>query len=606
MARMNNNAQEIFQIHPSVHVAVTGHRILPQPEVERITAQVREVLEEIRDAAVAIYRENTAFFARRRAEVEPRLRLISPLSEGSDRLAACEALSLGYELQCPLPFAREFYETTFGESDPDHTEFRGLLNRADAVFELAAGNEQFTSQAYADIAEILLNHADLLIAIWNGQPGRYIAGTYATIAEAVRNRIPVLIIPESAPGNGRTACISYRDGNREVAAWREALRSRLRRVLLPRAAEIAGVAESPLFPVPQSLPKPAFEWQGFVEKCLLKKDLEKKQDAEQAAPAAPKQPDSLWQRRKKCCSSWVAAYGSHYRNSMLGRQFLPLLAAVFLTLALYCQHFPFLLRLAACFGASTLAVQIFFYALQIACLSLSLFLVYRDRKKQFHRRFVSYRVMAELCRQTSFLYPMGFCNVSYRHRSNMKEKGESEVSWYYRMLLRTDGLPHSTLTHEDLKEWLLWLERQFVMPQMKYHAKRKRRCGALQGTIASLVTVFFNAGIVVTLCRESLDVFPCGDFKDVFSALALVLPNIAVLFASLSNNSGYPVHYGISCNMQDFFSDVHEDIQSLLNRQDGEITYSDVMRICHTINDYCRDELSDWEDTIHSCSLKWM
>ena len=603
---MNNTAQDIFQIHPSVHDAVTGHRTLPQHEVERITAQVREVLAEIKDAAAVLYRENAAFFAKCRAEGELRFRLISPLSEGADRLAARQALSLGYELQCPLPFAREFYETTFDEPDPDHTEFRGLLSQAGAVFELAAGNEQFTSQAYADIAEMLLNHADFLISIWDGRPGRYIAGTYATIAEAVRNRIPVLIIPESAPGNGRTACISYRDGNREVAAWREALHSRLRHVLLPHAAEIAGMAKSPLFPLPQSLPRPAFEWQGFVEKCLLMNARERKQDGEQAAPAAPKQPDSLWQRRKKCCSSWVAAYGSHYRNSMLGRQFLPLLAAVFLTLALYCHHFPFLLRLASYFGASTLALQIFFYALQITCISLSLFLVYRDRKRQFHRRFFSYRVMAELCRQTSFLYPMGFCNVSYRHRSNMKEKGESEVSWYYRMLLRTDGMPHSTLTHADLKEWLLWLERQFIMPQMKYHAKRKHRCGALQATIASLVIVFFIAGIAVTLCRESLDVFPCGDFKDVFSALALVLPNIAVLFASLSNNSCYPVHYGISCNMQDFFSAVHEDIQSLLNRPDGEISYSDVMRICHTINDYCRDELSDWEDTIHSCSLKWM
>ncbi len=34
----------------------------------------------------------------------PALRLISPLAEGSDRIAAECALRLGYELQCPLPF----------------------------------------------------------------------------------------------------------------------------------------------------------------------------------------------------------------------------------------------------------------------------------------------------------------------------------------------------------------------------------------------------------------------------------------------------------------------------------------------------------------------
>lgn len=604
---MDTSSPDPFQISPAVHVAVTGHRFIPASDVERITSQVHEVLKSIQGAAHAIFRDYSEFFSHYQVKSAPKLRLITPLAEGADRLGAREALSLGYELQCPLPFARGYYEGTFEETDAEHREFRELLSRAQAVFELAAGNERATSQGYADVSKVLINHADILVAIWDGGPGKYIAGTFATMTAALNHHVPVVIIPVSPwQGGGDIPPILYKDGIQAEPSWQASIHAHLMHVMLPQKALAEKTGEKNMFPRPSPLPKATFEWQGFIEKCMLKKAPAKKAGQKQPPAEMPPLAGTVWQQRKKCASAWVASYGSRYRNAILGRQFFPLLATVFLTLALYCPQFPFILRIGAIAGCSPLTVKLIFYTLQIICIFLSLYLVFRDRKAQYHRSFFSYRVMAELCRQTSFLYPVGFCNVGYSHRVCRKEKGESEVAWFYHMLLRTDGLPHCTVTRDDLRKWLMWIDQQFIQSQHGYHAKRMRRCATLQNTIGFLVMIFFVSGVLATLCRAGLDLSSWKGLAAVFATLALIFPPAAVFFASLSNNSGYPVHYGISNNMQDFFSSVHEDIQSLLNQPEHEISYSDILRICNTINEHCRDELSDWEDTIHSRSLKWV
>ena len=69
------------------------------------------------------------------------LRVISPLAEGADRLVAKEAIALGFELQCPLPFTREEYQRDF-ESAQSRQEFCALIALATAVLELDGSRER--------------------------------------------------------------------------------------------------------------------------------------------------------------------------------------------------------------------------------------------------------------------------------------------------------------------------------------------------------------------------------------------------------------------------------------------------------------------------------
>lgn len=609
-ALMNANHPDLFSVKPTVHVGVTGHRHLPQEEWGRIEKQVREVLDEIKQTANLIYQEHINFFSHYHADGCPQFRLISALAEGADRLVAHQALELGYALQCPLPFSRTFYESTFEADDAEHREFRELLGRADAVFEVAAGNTRFTSQAYADIADVLISHSDFLVALWDGQPGRSIAGTYATIKAARQRHIPVIIISTEA-GNKDShdaPAVVYRGEKGTEKDWSFAVKRRLKQILLPLAD-----GNNPLFPV-SGVAKPHHggEWQKMFEKILLihTPSTVPTQCVADEATAQPLPAASPWSQRKGVFSALVADIGKHYRNSLLGRQFFPLLATVFLTFALNCSYLPFLPWFKTVTGIEEIYVKMLLYGLQILSILFSLYLVLRDRTAQYHRKFFNYRVLAELCRQTTYFFPMGFCHARYHRRAYQKNDGDNETAWYYRMLLRSEGLPHATISHDDLKQWLQWLKESFVQPQWNYHAKRASRCGYLQNRLAIIALLFFMAGLLFTLGRTVLDIIPAQasspELTAWFASLALICPPAAVFFASFSNNSGYPVHYGISRHMLSFFDALKTDISTLEAETEREVSFSEVLRICQTIDDYCRDELSDWEDTLHSRAMKWV
>lgn len=597
---------QLLKVVPTVHVGITGHRVLPSEAQERIIRQVREVL-------AAVQQETRKLLVQKRATLpqgclrgEPHFRLLTPLAEGADRLAARQALALGYSLQCPLPFSRAFYEGTFTSDDAEHTEFRELLGKAESVLEIAGSDESFTSRGYADVGSIVVNHSDFLVAIWDGKPSRYIAGTYASVSEARRRHIPVIII--HATETEGEAPIRYQEDNKMRRDWRAALEAQLGQILFPRNADGAEVS---LFPLPAPRNGRKRIWLRGIEKLLLGKaqapGLPHRTDAEPEgeAPAASR----LWLQRKQHFSTAVEDMAGHYRNLLLGRLLFPVLATFFLTLALNIAQLPLLGSFLNFIGCPTQVARVTFFVLQILCLLLAVLQVMLDRFAHYHRRFLCYRVMAELCRQTAFLYPMGFADVRFRHRASRPPSGSNITAWYYRMLLREQGLPAVTLTHADLKNWLYWLKQKLLVSQQHYHGNRALRCNILQTRLGLIAVGFYVMGLFATAMRAWLGGFGGGEavaWLALFASLALIFPPAAVFFSSISQNVGYPAHGVTSRNMDDFFRAMTEEVNSLLDKPEDEIYYTDILRICEDVDHRCREELSDWEDTLRQKPLKWV
>ena len=69
---------------------------------------LRIILAEVRKTAEVLTSEPASLYAKPAI-----LRALSPLAEGSDRIFAEEALALGYELCCPMPFYQEEFEKDF-------------------------------------------------------------------------------------------------------------------------------------------------------------------------------------------------------------------------------------------------------------------------------------------------------------------------------------------------------------------------------------------------------------------------------------------------------------------------------------------------------------
>ena len=151
-------------------VGVTGHRVLS--EVDKIIAGVQEALRRIeRDFA------------------EGPLTVLSPCAEGADRIVAQQVLARpGSRLIVPLPLPRDQYMRDFTSAE-SRDEFCQLLARADEVIELRPAGTR--NEAYEAAGLYVLDHCDVLVAIWDGQGAQGQGGTAEIIARARERGLPI-------------------------------------------------------------------------------------------------------------------------------------------------------------------------------------------------------------------------------------------------------------------------------------------------------------------------------------------------------------------------------------------------------------------------------
>ena len=153
-------------------MAIVGHRAPRIVDPDAVTSRLSEVLALVRPAG--------------------EVRLVSALAEGADRLGASMAVSAGIPLEIVLPFASDEYERDFEDED-SRSAFRELLAQATSVLVLD-GAASARDRAYEGVGKALLDNCDLLVAVWDGGPGRGPGGTRDVVAEAVRRGLPVVTI----------------------------------------------------------------------------------------------------------------------------------------------------------------------------------------------------------------------------------------------------------------------------------------------------------------------------------------------------------------------------------------------------------------------------
>jgi len=181
----------------SLSVGIVGHRADRIVDADAVRSRLDELLGGI-DAALAGP-------GRRQPHGKYMgLRLVSALAEGADRLAAETAFERGMPLVAVLPFRAEEYERDFADGLSRET-FQTLLGQAEAVI-ILDGAVDGRDRAYDGVGVALLENCDLLIAVWDGEPGRGRGGTREVIEEAARRAMPVVIVsPDGASATIRSA-----------------------------------------------------------------------------------------------------------------------------------------------------------------------------------------------------------------------------------------------------------------------------------------------------------------------------------------------------------------------------------------------------------------
>ena len=148
-------------------IGVAGHRYLT--DTDRVAAGVEQALCSIE-----------------RAFPSGPYTALSSLAAGADRLVARQILARpGTRLFAPLPLPPADYLTDFASAD----EFLALLAQAALVMVLPPTPTR--GDAYTAAGRYVVEHCDVLLAVWDGQPAQSQGGTGDVVALARRRGLPV-------------------------------------------------------------------------------------------------------------------------------------------------------------------------------------------------------------------------------------------------------------------------------------------------------------------------------------------------------------------------------------------------------------------------------
>lgn len=162
-------------------IGVTGHRDLLESERPALESRVRAFFSDVAGRYPGL-----------------KLQLLCPMAEGGDQLVARIAIELGIELIAVLPMLQDEYERDF-ETAAALAEFRSLAARAGQIICLPAapGLEGVTITAdaakrdrqYAQAGLFISNHCQVLLALWDGRPLHTVGGT----AQVVRYHLTAVM-----------------------------------------------------------------------------------------------------------------------------------------------------------------------------------------------------------------------------------------------------------------------------------------------------------------------------------------------------------------------------------------------------------------------------
>lgn len=174
-------------------IGVAGHRILMEPD--KIEAGINAAISRIEEAFPG----------------QP-LIIFSPLAEGADRQVACQVLSRpGGRLVAVLPLEKDDYLQDFATQESKQ-EFLELLDRADKVVQMKPDASR--DLAYEAAGGYVLDHCEVLIAVWDGLGAQGQRGTGGIVAEARKRKMPIAWVHAGnrKPGTGEATTLGRKQG----------------------------------------------------------------------------------------------------------------------------------------------------------------------------------------------------------------------------------------------------------------------------------------------------------------------------------------------------------------------------------------------------------
>ena len=426
-------------------VGVTAHRDLAPDAITRIEAEVR------------------AFLVRLRAEY-PLLpvAVMSALAEGGDRLVARVALELGLELIAPLPLAVDAYATDFSDA-ASRAEFDALCRRA-RVLELptvpgegdAATAGPARDRQYSQLGVFISSHCQLLLALWDGQAGDGIGGTADVVAFHLHGEMPGLPAGDAPPN-------LLADDDSDLVFHVHAPRSRESGAAARPPRWLLRAAEHPGGdPMPEGYRRLFGQLQGFnADARFHAASIARESGGLLPATAPVPWPrtalaiDALYGR-----ADWLAM---HYRQRV-HRSLLLLHVLAVLTGLVFMVYSEF-------------QRSVLWIAVLLGIFALGFGVARLGARREWHRRYLDYRVLAEGLRVQCY---WAIAGVPAAHRvrfayDSFLQKQDVELGWIRHAMRAAslDGRPTEDAGNVGLR-WVIteWVGTREGEGQLAYFRRR--------------------------------------------------------------------------------------------------------------------------------------
>jgi hypothetical protein len=519
------------QLPFSLRIGVTGHRRLTDPAalVPGIRAAVQGVVERFLGP-----------------EAEPALLVISALAEGADRLVAAEVLArpdATMEAVLPLP-AGDYLDDFTG--DASKAEFTEMLGRATSVWVARPGGSR--DEAYERAGRHVVDRADVLIALWDGEPPRGRGGTATVVSYARAQGVPVAWVSTSAVA----APVYWYDEE--------------------RAAHVAEAARE--FREYNAAPIPEFTARARAERDRLAP----------AGPAGP--PDSL----RPACSNvagWITPY--FVRADVLATR----LERIF-------RLTNWTMFLAAAAAVVVVAVQVTVWpqlnwiaAAEVVLLLVLVAAPLVSRRLRVLDRWISYRFLAERLRSGYFLALAG---AGDRTRPGERRERSAYLSdptevWIERALDEiTARRPPVRFGPAHVVPLRDYLSEHWIKAQIRYHEDTARRQGAWDTRLFAATGVLF----LITAVAAFLHLLGWGEHHDsptefglLLIVLSICVPAIGAAVHGIRTQSEFRRH----CQR-------YQRMAGLLRQLDADMSRAVSITVIHKIaadaEHLMRAENSDW------------
>lgn len=540
-------------------VGVVGHRPnrLQSADLEALAGQVRGILHVVRHAVLKHHQANPALYD----EATPTVRAVSPLAEGVDRLFADQALAEQYELNVVLPFAQAEFENDFTGPhalEPNSVQrFQSLLQRAKTVFELDGARSE-SARAYKVAGDVVLNQSDLLIVVWDGARKNLRGGTEETFDDAVERGVPVVWIDAQAPHPWQMVTQPLRSLETAAPQGRaspaktddpDQLQRHVRRLLAlspppqpqkssrnhhaahredPRATLETYYAEKR----PQRNWAICWKWfRNVVGDLNFEPPRVNVEPYEEAVcrnwPRDRSKPIAAMIDRLRPFYAWADKtadrFADAYRSTFV-------VAYFFAALAVAMALGPIGLGLRSHSGG-----EIAFAVAEFVAIGLILVIVVRGRIAEWHRRWLDYRLLAELIRHQRLVTTLGGQRAMPsvpEHWASYGNPAASWMAWYARALERSLGLPHATVDRDYLQGCLNDLRDQ-LKGQIDFHHTTSKRCDRIEHRLHFIEVLLLVATLICCVLHITQGfwhdwlpipghglTFCCGTFPALGAALA--------------------------------------------------------------------------------------